>query len=92
MIIEQTVEVPADRRVYFDVPREIPVGATARFELIWYPQKEAANTLDAVLKEIRSLCKNAPVTVDSFLEMRRQERELEEKQFRQFFPEAAAGE
>jgi len=92
MIIEQTVEIPADRRLYFDVPREIPVGATARFELIWYPQKEAVNNLDAVLKEIRALCKDVPVTVDSFLEMRRQDRELEEKQFRQFFPEDGDGE
>ena len=92
MTIEQTVEIPSDRRLYFDVPREIPIGATARFELIWYPEKEAVNNLDSALEEIRSLCKDAPVTVDSFLEMRRQERELEEKQFRQFFPETAVGE
>ncbi|MDR3300932.1 MAG: hypothetical protein LBT01_00185 [Spirochaetaceae bacterium] len=26
MTIQQTIEIPADRRVYFDVPREIPAG------------------------------------------------------------------
>ena len=79
MTIEQTVEVPADRRLYFDVPREIPVGATARFEIHWFPRKEAVNSLDTALKEIWALCKDAPITVDSFLEERRRDNEIEEK-------------
>jgi hypothetical protein len=44
MTIEQTVEIPADRRVFF-------------------------------LEEIWALCKDAPVTVDSFLEERRWDNE-----------------
>ena len=28
MIVEQTVEIPANRRLVIDVPREVPVGRT----------------------------------------------------------------
>jgi len=79
MTVTQTVEIPSDRRVYLDVPREIPVGATARCEIHWFPRKEAVNSLDAALKEIWALCKDAPVTVDGFLEERRRDNETEEK-------------
>jgi len=85
MTIEQIVEIPVDRRVYFDVPREIPVGATARFEIHWSPQKETVNNLNAALEEIWALCEDAPVTVDSFLEERRRDNEMEEERYRQFF-------
>ena len=33
MTITQTVEIPASHRLTIDVPREVPAGATARFEL-----------------------------------------------------------
>jgi len=38
MTVTQTIKVPADRRVFFDVPREIPEGSTARCEIHWFPQ------------------------------------------------------
>jgi hypothetical protein len=37
MTITQTVKIPADRRIMLDVPPQIPAGATARFEIIWFP-------------------------------------------------------
>jgi len=85
MTIEQTIEIPADRRITMEVPPEIPSGAIARLELSWSPQNELSNNLDAVLEIIWALCKDSPITVESFLEMRRQDKELEEDQFRQFF-------
>ena len=33
MTITQTVEIPASHRLIIDIPREVPAGATARFEL-----------------------------------------------------------
>ena len=33
MTITQTVEIPADRRITLEIPREIPTGTKARFEL-----------------------------------------------------------
>jgi predicted nuclease with RNAse H fold len=85
MTIEQTVTIPADHRVTLDVPREVPAGATARFELFLIPRKEADNSLDSALERIRALCKDAPITVDSFSKMRRMDKELEENQYRKFF-------
>jgi hypothetical protein len=44
---------------------------------------KAANSLDTTLEKIWALCKDSSVTVDSFLEMRRRDNELEENQYRQ---------
>jgi len=88
MTIEQTVTIPVDHLLHFEVPPQIPAGATARFELFWSPRKEEANSLDTVLDKIWAICKDSSVTVDSFLEMRRRDNELEENQYRQSFPKA----
>jgi len=87
MTIEQTVTIPVDHRLHldFEVPQYIPAGATARLELFWSPGKESAKNLDTALEKIWAVCKDSSITVDSFLEMRRQDKELEEKQYRQLF-------
>ena len=78
--IKQTIEIPANRRITLDVPSQIPIGATASFKLIWFHQEEQKKNLDTALDKIWELCKDSPITVDSFLEMRRKDNELEEKQ------------
>ena len=87
MTLTQTVEIPADRRVRFDfvVPREIPIGAIARFELVWSPkiEKDARKAeIDASLKKVQALLKNSPISVDSFLEERRKDDELLEEKYK----------
>ena len=84
MTIEQTIEVPANRLITLEVPPQIPAGATAHFEVIWFPVKKAVNNFDTALEKIRDLCKDSSITVDSFLEMRRHDNELEENKFRNF--------
>ena len=79
-----TVKVPADRRITLEVPSQIPTGTTARFELTWFPVNNPAASMDAALDKIWTLCQDIPITVDNFLEMRRHDKELEEKQYRQF--------
>ena len=39
MTITKTVEVPASRRVTFEVPSQIPTGSTARVALMWSAAK-----------------------------------------------------
>jgi len=92
-LIEQTVIIPADHRLRldFEVPPEIPTGATARFELFWSPHKEAADNLDAALDRIWKLCEGSSLTVDSFLEMRHQDKKLEESKYRRFFNRSRDG-
>ena len=86
MTITQTIEVPASHRLHldFELPPGIPPGETVRLELSWTPRKEPVSSLDAALIKIRELCRDAPVSVDSFLKMRSQENEIEENQYRQF--------
>jgi hypothetical protein len=92
MVIGQTVTIPADRRLHldFEVPAEIPAGDTVRVELIWSPQTKVAKikdaqSLDAALERMWELTKDSPLTVAEFLQMRRQDRELEEQKFQRLF-------
>ena len=85
MTIAQTVIIPPDHRITLNVPPEIPAGTTACFEIHWSQQKEPFNSLDTALNKIWELCKDSSVTVDSFFEMRRRDKELEENQYRRFF-------
>ncbi|MCL2800838.1 MAG: hypothetical protein FWD28_03660 [Treponema sp.] len=85
MTISQTIDIPADRRITLEVPREIPTGTTARYELVWFPVTKTANNLNTTLEKIQELCKNSSITVDSFKEMRRKDKELEENQYRRLF-------
>jgi len=43
MIIEQTIEVPDSRRIFFDLPPDLPVGM-AKVELIFTPLSDAPQT------------------------------------------------
>jgi hypothetical protein len=90
MTISQTVEIPADRRITLEVPSQIPTGTTAHFELVWFPVRKTVNNLDIALDKIWALCKESSITVDSFLEMRRCDKELEKKQFLRFLSSSEA--
>ena len=87
MTVTQTVKIPANRRVIFNVPSHIPTGATARFELVWSPKIEKTNDFKASLAKIRALCKDAPFSVDSLREERRRDNEIEESRYRRFLGE-----
>jgi len=80
----QTVEIPVDRRITIEVPPQIPAGTSASFEIKWLPLNKTNNDLDTALDKICDLCKDTSISVDSFLEMRRHDKELEESQYRQF--------
>jgi hypothetical protein len=49
MTIEQTVEIPASRRVIFDLPLSFPVGK-AKAALVVFPDSEAASAAPAPFK------------------------------------------
>jgi hypothetical protein len=91
MTITQTVKIRASHRITLEVPREVPVGATARLELAWFPRKEPDSSLDDALEKIWALCKDAAISVDSFREERRRDTELEETRYQRFFSRAGDG-
>jgi len=85
MSYTQTVEIPPNRRLIIDLPCDIPAGTTARFELFWFPVGKTVDKIHTTLEEIQELCKDSSLTVDSFLEMRRQDNELDEKKYLNLF-------
>jgi len=67
MTITQTVEIPADRRITLEIPREVPTGATVRVEsnIIPFVKKEEKTDLTTspklrlTKKELEDILKNA---------------------------------
>jgi hypothetical protein len=84
MTIEQTIDVPASRRLILDVPPEIPTGKVI---LTFTPAKEANpnESLEQLTAELRVLCKDSALTTERFLEMRSEDFELEEAKYRRMF-------
>jgi hypothetical protein len=74
MTIEQTVEIPADHRLVLDLPPEIPEGRakaalTLTFEVP--PHRDKA-------KSFRGILKGRGISLDRFMEMRREDKALED--------------
>ena len=72
MTITQTVEIPADRRITVEVPREVPIGAVN--VIIKFPVKEGAQPkaeskkICMTKKELDEFLKNAHTPIaDSLL-------------------------
>ncbi|MCL2834063.1 MAG: hypothetical protein FWD78_12905 [Treponema sp.] len=81
----QTVKIPANRQITLEAPLQIPAGTTACFEIMWFPLNKAVNNLDATLLQIQELCRDSSLTVDNFLDMRRQDNKFEEMKIRKLF-------
>jgi hypothetical protein len=80
MTIEQTVEIPADRRLHldFEFPHEIPVGK-ARVTVT--PVVETPKSNNALLS-LRGSCKGLD-TMEAYFERKRADKELEDRKERQ---------
>ena len=85
MTIEQTIEIPADRRIFLDLPPELPVG---RAKISVTPEADwpVTNT-HKEFESLRRLAKKmgSTLTVERFLEMRREDLELEEAKYQRCF-------
>ena len=87
MTIEQTIEIPADHRIFLDLPLELPVGK-AKVTVTPQTEKTVANGYEATAS-LRGLAKKmgSTLTVERFLEMRQEDLILEEAKYRRFFGE-----
>jgi len=63
MTITQTVEIPADRRLTIDIPREVPTGRTNI--LIQFPDKKEVQPLTPIIKDGKT--KFSKKELDDFL-------------------------
>ena len=86
----QTIDIPADRRITFEVPREIPIGrAQFEFKVIPFVKKEekpAADPYEAITS-FRGIAKKmgSTLTVEQFHEMMREDKALEEEKYNRLF-------
>ena len=79
MTIEQTVEIPEDHWLHFELPLGVPAGR-ARVELTVTPEPAPpAKTADAWVNPLRGRAKalGSQLTLERFMEMQREDIELE---------------
>jgi hypothetical protein len=94
MTIEQTVEIPASRKIHldFEVPLSLPVGK-AKVALTVTPDEPLADgeatprrlSHREAIERCRGVAKGSLFSSERLFENRRQDRELEEEQYRQLF-------
>jgi hypothetical protein len=87
MTIEQTIEIPESHRVFLDLPPELPAGK-AKITITPHVEKQAANVHETI-ESLRGFAQRmgSTLTVDSFLEMRREDLRLEEAKYKNLFKE-----
>jgi hypothetical protein len=79
MTVTQTVHIPADHRITLEVPHEVPPGKTVLAFTpveVFDPEKarEAIKNCSGLFKRL-----GINLSSDEFLEMRRKDRELEDR-------------
>ena len=79
MTIEQTIEVPVDRRILINLPPELPIGK-ARMELTITPESVLQEKAAKSLKSLFGIHKNLD-TMDAFFERKRANKAFEDAQF-----------
>jgi hypothetical protein len=85
MTVTQTVDIPADRRITLEVPREVPVGKTI-LAFTPMPAFDPEKAREAI-KNCSGLAKRMGINLssDEFLEMRRKDKEFEDAKYRRLF-------
>jgi hypothetical protein len=79
MTIEQTVEIPANHRLYIDVPPYIPEGKAMITLSIAPVNSDGASQSTKTWRSFRGIFKGSGVTVADFLKRMRADRELEDE-------------
>jgi hypothetical protein len=96
MIITQTVEIPANRRITLDIPPEFPAGERATV-VVSAPDSATRipcrRTPEEAIEHCRGLGKRLGIrlTSDRLIEMRREDKALEEAQYRRLFHKDCGG-
>ena len=85
MTIEQTIEIPVSRRIFLDLPLDLPVGkakvtVTPQIEKPTTDPYEAITSLRGIAKKMGST-----LTVEQFHEMMREDKALEEEKYNRLF-------
>jgi hypothetical protein len=88
MTFEQTVEIPENRRLTIEIPREFPVGAAI---LTFSPKpaspadKATQARLQETIEKLQNLAKDFRFSSEVLFEERLKDREMDEAQYRRLF-------
>ena len=79
MTIEQTVAIPADYRIFLELPRFVPIGANARVSINIPTESDSQNGIDPVkqIKSYRGILKGRGISVERLRELQREDKTLE---------------
>jgi len=80
MTITQTVDIPADYRLFLELPRSVPTGVKARIEITIPTIFEgySGNELDKPGKSFRGILKGRGISVERLREIQREDKTLED--------------
>ena len=80
MTIEQTIAIPADYRIFLELPRSVPIGAQARVSITIPTAYESKSGVKQVkpIKSMRGILKGKGITIERFREMQREDKALED--------------
>jgi len=77
MIIEQTVTVPDDYRLFLELPRSIPSGVKAHVSIAIPVLFENKNVINQQDKLFRGILKDKGISIERLREMQREDKALE---------------
>jgi len=78
MTITQTVEIPADYRIFLDLPRSIPAGVKAQVHIDIPVEFESHNTDRPQVKSFRGILKGKGISIERLREMQLEDKSLED--------------
>jgi hypothetical protein len=80
MTIEQTVAIPADHRIFLELPRSVPIGVNARVSISIPTVFDRQNDIEPVkeVKSYRGILKGKGISVERLRELQREDKVLEE--------------
>jgi len=80
MTIDQTVKIPADYRIFLELPRSVPIGVNARISINIPTVFNSQNGTEPVKQEksYRGILKGRGINIERLRELQREEKTLED--------------
>jgi len=80
MTIEQTVAIPADYRIFLELPRSVPIGVNARVSISIPTAFDSQSSIEPVkpVKSYRGILKDRGISIERLRELQREDKTLED--------------
>ena len=78
MVIEQTVRVPDDYRLFLELPRTVPSGAIVRVSIAIPTAFDNQIKAESPVKSFRGILKGKGISVERLREIQREDKALED--------------